>query len=152
MVVPVTCCGRSGEWCLCASQARCSCGAQSALNCNCERANAENSPSGARCSCRKSLYLPCSFRIINELTRSLSILYSEGARRQGQCNCDRADTENVVSGNTCECGKRRAGNAQAGHYACRPRFSQVSPLDACTCEKASDGGSFPEEVDFTTKK
>ena len=117
MVVPVSCCGRSGEGCLCASQAKCSCGAQSALKCNCERANVENSISGARCSCRKSPYSPCSSRVTIEPKRSSSKVYSEGARPQGQCNCDRADTENVVSGSTCECGKRPAGNSQTDRYA-----------------------------------
>jgi hypothetical protein len=25
-------------------------------------------------------------------------------------------------------------------------------IDACTCEKAVDGGAYPDEIDFTTKK
>ena len=54
MTVPSTCCGRSGEACVCASQAKCSCGKQSAMNCNCEKANTENTVTGARCSCRES--------------------------------------------------------------------------------------------------
>lgn len=27
-----------------------------------------------------------------------------------------------------------------------------SVIDACTCEKAADGGVYPDEVDFTTQK
>ena len=54
MTVPTTCCGRSGQACVCAQQAKCSCGKQSALKCNCEKAKTENTVTGARCSCRKS--------------------------------------------------------------------------------------------------
>ena len=54
MTVPTTCCGRSGQACVCAQQAKCSCGKQSALKCNCGKASTENSVTGARCSCRKS--------------------------------------------------------------------------------------------------
>ncbi|KAI9802891.1 MAG: hypothetical protein M1825_002122 [Sarcosagium campestre] len=53
------------------------------------------------------------------------------ARAQGECNCERANDENTVSGATCECGLRQAG--------------------ACTCEKAADGGLPPTEIDFTGK-
>ena len=53
MTVPTSCCGRSGQSCVCASKAKCSCGKQSALQCNCEKAKTENVVAGARCSCRK---------------------------------------------------------------------------------------------------
>ena len=53
MTVPSTCCGRSGQECVCASKAKCSCGKQSALNCTCEKASTENTVVGPRCSCRK---------------------------------------------------------------------------------------------------
>ena len=53
MTVPTSCCGRSGQSCVCASKAKCSCGKQSALHCNCEKAKTENAVAGARCSCRK---------------------------------------------------------------------------------------------------
>jgi len=50
---PTTCCGRSGESCVCASKATCSCGQRSAMDCNCEKAATENKVVGARCSCRE---------------------------------------------------------------------------------------------------
>ena len=52
---PTTCCGKSGQGCVCASQAKCSCGKQSAMNCSCEKAATENTLTGARCSCREFL-------------------------------------------------------------------------------------------------
>ena len=58
MTVPTSCCGRSGQSCVCASNAKCSCGKQSALHCNCEKAKTENVVAGARCSCRKPLSYP----------------------------------------------------------------------------------------------
>ncbi|KZF22778.1 hypothetical protein L228DRAFT_247160 [Xylona heveae TC161] len=84
MVVPTTCCGRDGQGCICASEAKCSCGSHSALHCTCDKAATENTISGARCSCR--------------------------ARAQGQCNCHRAATENkTITGDACACGQRQAG-------------------------------------------
>lgn len=53
MPVSSTCCGRSGQACVCAAEAKCSCGEKSALNCTCEKAKTENAVSGARCSCGK---------------------------------------------------------------------------------------------------
>ncbi|CAD6586140.1 MAG: hypothetical protein ASARMPREDX12_002283 [Alectoria sarmentosa] len=86
MAVPSTCCGRSGkagEACVCATQAKCSCGNKSALECSCEKAETENTVSGARCSCR--------------------------ARPAGQCTCERAKDENAkLTGSTCACGARPA--------------------------------------------
>ena len=58
MTVPTSCCGRSGQSCVCASKAKCSCGKQSALHCNCEKAKTENVVAGARCSCRKQPPIP----------------------------------------------------------------------------------------------
>lgn len=128
MTVPTTCCGKSGEACVCAAQAKCSCGKQSALSCTCEKANTENTVAGARCSCRKIppyfLYCACleaplasmtgllpwfwvSTRLINVRTE---ILLAVGARPAGECTCDRASTENAkVTGSTCSCGARPAG-------------------------------------------
>ncbi|KAK3316483.1 hypothetical protein B0H66DRAFT_604769 [Apodospora peruviana] len=65
-----TCCGKSAEC--------------SALHCTCDKAGAENSVQGARCSCR--------------------------ARPAGECTCDRAATENQKpSGDkACACGVRPA--------------------------------------------
>jgi hypothetical protein len=53
MVHPTsTCCKTSGDGsCVCAAQAKCSCGKESALHCTCNKAAAENTVSGARCSC-----------------------------------------------------------------------------------------------------
>ncbi|TVY49370.1 hypothetical protein LCER1_G007912 [Lachnellula cervina] len=42
MVTPSTCCGKSGEGCVCASQAKCSCGEKSALHCSCDKSATEN--------------------------------------------------------------------------------------------------------------
>ena len=71
MVVPSTCCGKSGQECICgesintgssapgntnnvqAAQAKCSCGEKPALNCTCSKAETENKTDGPRCSCRK---------------------------------------------------------------------------------------------------
>jgi len=49
---PSTCCGRSGEGCVCAQEAKCSCGQKSAGQCNCEKAATENAAiTGSACSC-----------------------------------------------------------------------------------------------------
>ncbi|ORY61411.1 uncharacterized protein BCR38DRAFT_487162 [Pseudomassariella vexata] len=49
------------------------------------------------------------------------------------CTCDKAQTENNVTGARCQCGARPAG--------------------ACTCGSAgSASGSNANEIDFTTKK
>ncbi|CZR61031.1 related to Cu-binding metallothionein [Phialocephala subalpina] len=83
MVTPSTCCGKSGEGCVCATQAKCSCGEKSALHCTCGKAESENSVKGPRCSCR--------------------------ARPAGECTCDRATTENSTpAGSLCSCGARPA--------------------------------------------
>jgi len=53
---PSTCCGRSGEGCVCAAEAKCSCGQKSAGQCNCEKASTENAAiTGAKCSCGELL-------------------------------------------------------------------------------------------------
>lgn len=49
--VPVTCCGRDGQGCVCAKEATCSCGKKAALHCDCEKSSTENKITGARCSC-----------------------------------------------------------------------------------------------------
>ncbi|KAH8808585.1 hypothetical protein F5884DRAFT_377076 [Xylogone sp. PMI_703] len=54
-VASTTCCGKNGEGCVCAAQAKCSCGQKNALHCTCEKAETENKISGPRCSCRTSL-------------------------------------------------------------------------------------------------
>ncbi|RFU36288.1 hypothetical protein B7463_g35, partial [Scytalidium lignicola] len=82
-VASSTCCGKSGEGCVCATQAKCSCGQKNALHCTCNKAETENKIAGPRCSCR--------------------------ARPAGQCTCDRAGTENATpTGPTCSCGARPA--------------------------------------------
>ena len=121
MTVPTSCCGRSGQSCVCASKAKCSCGKQSALHCNCEKAKTENVVGGARCSCRKPIShsqaqlfrIPLSTygvylgKVLNVIMLT-SLLYI-GARPAGQCTCDRAATENAkVAGATCACGVRPA--------------------------------------------
>ncbi len=121
MTVPTSCCGRSGQSCVCASKAKCSCGKQSALHCNCEKAKTENVVAGARCSCRKPTFHPhaqsprilvSTFGLLLYKDHNVFILTSLlyiGARPAGQCTCDRADTENVkVAGATCACGVRPA--------------------------------------------
>ena len=72
-----------------------------------------------------------------------------GARPAGECTCDRAVTENSkISGATCACGQRAASKPF-------PMLTQAPTLtlalDACSCEKAADGGQLPTETDFTTK-
>ena len=121
MTVPTSCCGRSGQSCVCASKAKCSCGKQSALQCNCEKAKTENVVAGARCSCRKPTshlyalsprFLVSKFPLFSQQDHIVSILTSLpyiGARPAGQCTCDRAKTENAkVAGATCACGVRPA--------------------------------------------
>jgi hypothetical protein len=39
-----------------------------------------------------------------------------GARPQGQCNCDRSGSENVVTGSKCGCGLRAAGKQDLFSY------------------------------------
>ncbi|CUS07796.1 unnamed protein product [Tuber aestivum] len=76
---PPTCCKKTGGDCTCAQQAKCSCGQKEALNCTCERAPQENKVEGARLR-----------------------------RPAKQCTCERAAEENTVTGDSCECGLRRA--------------------------------------------
>ena len=121
MPVPTSCCGRSGQSCVCASKAKCSCGKQSALHCNCEKAKTENVLAGARCSCRKPIshhdtqsrrIFVSTLCLLLHKDQHVSILTSLpyiGARPAGQCTCDRAETENAkVAGATCACGVRPA--------------------------------------------
>ncbi|KAM7203646.1 hypothetical protein V8F20_003941 [Naviculisporaceae sp. PSN 640] len=80
------------------------------------------------------------------------------------CTCDKATTENSVSGPRCSCRARPAGECTCeraatentnpiavGVTACA---CGVRPADACTCEKAADGKFNPSEheTDFTTQK
>ena len=128
MTVPSTCCGRSGQDCVCAAQAKCSCGKQSALKCTCEKANTENTVSGARCSCRMScplLRTRCCRELALLSTPAIVFLswrgleYQNtnesnlaGARPAGECTCERAATENAKpAGSTCTCGARPAGKS-----------------------------------------
>lgn len=95
-----------------------------------------------------------------------------GARPAGACTCERAATENQkVLGNTCACGKRAAGMLFFSlPTPATPSLGDVLPQlrrcvactlllghllinapDACSCEKAADGGLLPTETDFTTK-
>ena len=82
-----------------------------------------------------------------------------GARPAGQCTCERAATENTKpAGSTCACGARPASESTAPFIlSSAPRLyfhttcSNTNQLDACSCEKASDGGTLPTETDFTTK-
>lgn len=57
MTAPSTCCGKSSDACVCATQAKCSCGKNPALKCTCDKAVTENKVEGARCSCRESFPL-----------------------------------------------------------------------------------------------
>lgn len=100
-----TCCKTSGDGiCACAAQAKCSCGKESALHCTCNKAATENATSGARCSCSMSPIL--KFVAIG----GMMALTPPGSRPAGQCTCERAVTENhPVTGATCPCGKRGAG-------------------------------------------
>jgi hypothetical protein len=135
MVVPTTCCGRSGGECVCAAQAMCSCGKQSALHCTCEKATTENVLAGPRCSCSMSPSpffhshlspLPPHLRVLSSHHQPLPsfppqtlLIFSGGsirltsllgARPAGQCTCERATTENnLTAGSTCACGARPAG-------------------------------------------
>ncbi|TVY22925.1 hypothetical protein LHYA1_G007481 [Lachnellula hyalina] len=123
MVTPSTCCGKSGEGCVCASQAKCSCGEKSALHCSCDKSATENKITGPRCSCR--------------------------ARPAGECTCDRSSTENKTpSGNLCSCGSREASEFNPQDMGQSIMLTVITA--ACTCEKATDGGLLPTETDFTT--
>jgi hypothetical protein len=83
-----------------------------------------------------------------ELTRPRA-----GARAAGECTCERAAVENgTVAGSTCACGKRSAGlcpSLRGFVVVCAVRL--MLGEDACTCEKAADGGLLPTETDFTTR-
>ncbi|KAI0812907.1 hypothetical protein GGR55DRAFT_638356 [Xylaria sp. FL0064] len=91
----------------------------------------------ATCSCGKQSALHCTCqRATTENTLS-GARCSCRARPAGQCTCDRAAKENAAppSDNVCQCGAR--------------------PADSCTCERAAtaaDQGPNPNEIDFTTRK
>ena len=82
-----------------------------------------------------------------------------GARPAGKCTCERAATENSKpAGSTCACGARPASESITPFLLysaplCTYLVRALTPttLDACSCEKASDGGILPTETDFTTK-
>ncbi|RAL66871.1 hypothetical protein DID88_007653 [Monilinia fructigena] len=65
-----------------------------------------------------------------------------GQQKALECTCGKAESENKVCGARCSCRARAAGSCNC--------FAR-QPVDACTCEKATDGGLLPTETDFTTK-
>ncbi|CZS89690.1 related to Cu-binding metallothionein [Rhynchosporium agropyri] len=84
----------------------------------------------AKCSCGERSALQCSCDKASTENKVTGPRCSCRARPAGSCTCDRASTENITpSGSLCSCGSR--------------------PVDACTCENAADGGLLPTETDFT---
>ena len=70
------------------------------------------------------------------------------------CTCSRAAQENVVSGETCACGKRPSSMYTLG---CCEAFFALMPfadfgIDSCTCAGVETGKTLPTETDFTGTK
>ncbi|KXG53833.1 uncharacterized protein PGRI_008830 [Penicillium griseofulvum] len=84
----------------------------------------------AKCSCGEKTALHCSCNKASSENAVSGPRCSCRSRPAGQCTCERAITENKpVAGQACACGSR--------------------PQDSCTCEKAAAVES-ALEVDFTT--
>ncbi|KDN64590.1 hypothetical protein CSUB01_08607 [Colletotrichum sublineola] len=89
----------------------------------------------AKCSCGQKPALHCSCDKASTENSVTGPRCSCRARPAGECTCERASTENTKpAGETCACG--------------------VRPADACTCDKAVDGSFNPSEheTDFTTRR
>ncbi|KAL8381614.1 hypothetical protein RB595_005751 [Gaeumannomyces hyphopodioides] len=89
----------------------------------------------AKCSCGKQSALHCTCEKAATENSVSGARCSCRARPAGECNCERAGSENVrPTGSACACGSR--------------------PADACTCEKGGASGVYDpaNETDFTTKK
>ncbi|KAF3387000.1 hypothetical protein F1880_000079 [Penicillium rolfsii] len=85
----------------------------------------------AKCSCGKESALHCTCNKASTENQISGARCSCRSRPAGQCTCERAVTENKpVQGETCACGSR--------------------PSASCTCEKAEALESALEQ-DFTTR-
>ncbi|BDD54941.1 hypothetical protein MPDQ_004027 [Monascus purpureus] len=88
----------------------------------------------AKCSCGKENALHCTCDKASSENTITGSRCSCRARPAGQCTCERAATENQpVSGDACPCGRR--------------------PSSSCTCEKAAavDTAAEALETDFTSR-
>ena len=174
--IPTSCCGKSGnQGCVCASQAKCkshlprhsspifdtanssmtgSCGKQSALNCTCEKATTENTVAGARCSCRMSP-IPYHFPLPDPILPANALEHStDGMISQALAPPAHA-LVNVQPPRTLKSAAPPVPAANVQPVRSVPcqilRLHIDIVADACSCEKAPDGGQLPTEIDFTTK-
>lgn len=80
-----------------------------------------------------------------------------------ECNCERSTEENVVSGETCDCGLRKSDQcnsspSHSSHYfswGCsrnRRVLMLILMVHIGTCEKNPTAGLRDGEIDFTTRK
>lgn len=102
-----------------------------------QETNLSSPPSSAKqatCSCGKQSALNCNCDKATTENEITGARCSCRARPAGECNCDNAASENSpVKGNSCACGAR--------------------PVTSCTCERAAGSDEAnPNEIDFTTRK
>ncbi|KAL8381616.1 hypothetical protein RB595_005751 [Gaeumannomyces hyphopodioides] len=126
-----TCCGKS-DVCVCGKSPLWPCQPlKDATDMSCAPCPATQ----AKCSCGKQSALHCTCEKAATENSVSGARCSCRARPAGECNCERAGSENVrPTGSACACGSR--------------------PADACTCEKGGASGVYDpaNETDFTTKK
>ncbi|GAB7364582.1 hypothetical protein MBLNU230_g5389t1 [Neophaeotheca triangularis] len=77
------------------------------------------------------------------------------------CDCERAQTENVVAGARCSCNQRKAGECTCSRApqensgikgdACACGKRAKGTVDSCSCGGTEVGGASNLETDFTTK-
>lgn len=150
--------------CSTAKQATCSCGKESALHCSCDKAATENSVSGPRCSCRARPAGECTCeRASTENTNPIAVGVSAcacGVRPAGRCFIFFVAIAMFIYLPGRERGRNEQGRALGAACEKKDLARQckltivINNLDACTCEKATDGKFNPSEfeTDFTTKK
>jgi len=143
----VTCCGREGG-CVCAKEAKCSCGKQSALHCNCEKAQTENTISGARCSCSKyhaRLRLCSSFRADTPFQTNVPLVPVPAAVLLKRMQSHLVLPAPVASDLPVRPFQRSCSVVQS--------ISNIYRLDSCTCSGTEKGAESRDdlETDFTTK-
>ncbi|TPX18365.1 uncharacterized protein E0L32_011740 [Thyridium curvatum] len=130
---PTTCCGKGEAGCVCGKFAM---GLPHRISSPCLSTTdkALFTAQQAKCSCGQQSALHCTCNKASTENTVTGPRCSCRARPAGQCTCDRATSENTKpTGQTCTCGAR--------------------PADACTCEKSADPKFDPSnEIDFTTKK
>ena len=179
MTQTTSCCGKSGSAnsCVCASQAKCSCGKKTALHCDCARSATENVVQGARCSCRKRLdffpaynsraRIPWCDKLIcwhiskknKERDLQVPVLASEQRQRTKPWMARHAAVARGLPVSLSVFFLARFWKRNFHPWTKKPNVSikkwnsfDASCIDACSCEKASDGGVLPSEIDFPPKK